>query len=152
MACVEAPFCGAGQRGGVLGREGEAKPLDDLAEEIGAGDVVEEAAVWDGIARLVLAEVAEDAVVPRVPAASEDEDEDAGSEATVLGDVAGPPGREAPALEVTWAAKGCELLNFEGFLSSPQFPTQFQSSYLGTGDHLSSRSRRVNAFSDTIDR
>ena len=44
------------------------------------------------------------------------------------------------------AAKGCESLNFEGSVSSAQFPTPFQSSYLGTSDHLSSRSRTVNAF------
>ena len=41
------------------------------------------------------------------------------------------------------AAQGCESLNFQGSVSSAQFPTQFQSSYLGTSDHLSPRSRTV---------
>ena len=30
-----------------------------------------------------------------------------------------------------WAAKGCEILNFQGSVSSAQFPTQFQSSLFG---------------------
>ena len=47
------------------------------------------------------------------------------------------------------AAKGCEILNFEGSYLS-QFP--LVSAHFWTSDHLSSSSRTVNAFSDRIDR
>ena len=47
------------------------------------------------------------------------------------------------------AAKGCEILNFEGSYLC-QFP--LVSAHFWTSDHLSSSSRTVNAFSDRIDR
>ena len=47
------------------------------------------------------------------------------------------------------AAKGCEILNFQGSYLS-QFP--LVSAHFWTSDHLSSSSRTVNAFSDRIDR
>ena len=47
------------------------------------------------------------------------------------------------------AAKGCEILNFEGSYLG-QFP--LVSAHFWTSDHLSSSSRTVNAFSDRIDR
>ena len=48
-----------------------------------------------------------------------------------------------------WAAQGCEILNFQG-----SYLGQFRlvSAHFWTGDHLSSGSRKVDAFSDTIDR
>ena len=71
----------------------------------------------------------------------------------VLGEHKGLP-RVVPPIRhdvevVAWAAKGCEILNFEGSYLG-QFP--LVSARFWTGDHLSSSSRRVNAFSDTIDR
>ena len=47
------------------------------------------------------------------------------------------------------AAKGCEILNFQGSYLG-QFP--LVSAHFWTSDHLSSSSRTVNAFSDRIDR
>ena len=49
----------------------------------------------------------------------------------------------------TRAAKGCEILNFEGSYLG-QIP--LVSAHFWTSDHLSSSSRTVNAFSDRIDR
>ena len=48
-----------------------------------------------------------------------------------------------------WAAQGCEILNFQG-----SYLGQFLlvSADFWTSDHLSSSSRKVDAFSDTFDR
>ena len=58
-----------------------------------------------------------------------------------------PSGAEK--LPRAWAAQGCEILNFQG-----SYLGQFLlvSAHFWTGDHLSSSSRRVYAFSDTFDR
>ena len=47
------------------------------------------------------------------------------------------------------AAQGCEILNFQG---SYLGQSPLVSAHFWTSDHLSSSIRRVNAFSDRIDR
>ena len=53
------------------------------------------------------------------------------------------------AVVVTRAAQGCEILNFQG---SYLGQSPLVSAHFWTSDHLSSSIRRVNAFSDRIDR
>ena len=45
--------------------------------------------------------------------------------------------------------KGAKVSTLKAPYLKAQFPTPFQSSYLGTSDHLSSSSRTVHAFSDS---
>ena len=115
------------------GRPPDDAPVDDVLGEVGLGDVGE---------RRVGGELAGGFVVPGLSG---------GERRRLAVACAVATGKELAFLdEVTSrAAKGCESRTFGRLPVSleAQVPhSGFTSSYLGTSDHLSSRSRTVNAF------